>query len=519
MSQIGKLTNRKKDLASNSAGGLFFALQVRKLAKVASKGSPMPQMISRFRYFSFARSSARFSLLIFVAAMAVILVSSALAGVNAQQAPAAGDQPPAQAPPAQPSSPDQAPQAAPPPPAETAPAPPAAPAESQPAPPSPPAETQPAPSPSASPSQTAPSHPAEANEISEDEIRRLLVGKQLFLRGGYLDNDLSYNEHGLLVGHSPQGSYTLSGIQIDKVRLTKHKLELEGQRYGLHFLGAMPYEDPTKAVDQVNITPKKKVVKITIDRELVVKPKEKKEKGKAAKSAPKAAAAPAPAASTTPPTVPAPPTETTDTNDAQAEMASAPPAERPADAKSVTSTTLQAHANKLLEDALDNVFAQGFDARLMESMPDFWKLYYAAAAAKTDYRPADPTVLRQSAVDQKARLTSTFEPASNEYAQNHGVAGMCLYHVVIGADGKPGEVAVARPIGFGLDESAVDTIRKATFQPAIKDGKPVPVMLDLIVEFRIYSKRTSVAANPTQQPPESSLPGPYSAQKPQLQPQ
>ena len=44
-------------------------------------------------------------------------------------------------------------------------------------------------------------------------------------------------------------------------------------------------------------------------------------------------------------------------------------------------------------------------------------------------------------------------------------------------------------------------------------------MLDLVVEFRIYSKRTAVAANPTQQPPESSLPGPYSAQKPQLQPQ
>jgi outer membrane biosynthesis protein TonB len=400
------------------------------------------------------------------------------------------------------------------PPAETAPAPPAAPAESQPAPPSPPAETQPAPAPSHSASPTAPSHAAEANEISEEEIRRLLVGKELFLRGGYLDNNLSYNEHGVLVGHSPQGSYTLSGIQIDKVRLTKHKLELEGQRYGLHFLGAMPYEDPTKAVDQVNITPKKKVVKITIDRELVVKPKEKKEKGKGAKPAPKVAAAPALA--TAPATASAPPTETTDapntTDEAQAEIAAAPAAERPADAKSVTSTTSQAHANKLLQNALDNVFAQGFDSRLMESMPDFWKLYYAAAAAKTDYRPADPAVLRQSVVDQKARLASTFEPASNEYAQDHGVAGMCLYHVVIGADGKPGEIAVARPIGFGLDESAVDTIRKATFQPAIKDGKPVPVMLDLVVEFRIYSKRTAVAANPTEQPPESSLPGPYSSQ-------
>ena len=58
----------------------------------------------------------------------------------------------------------------------------------------------------------------------------MLVGKQLFLRGGYLDNALSFNEHGVLIGHSPQGSYTLCEIQIDKVHLSKHKVELEGQR-------------------------------------------------------------------------------------------------------------------------------------------------------------------------------------------------------------------------------------------------------------------------------------------------
>ncbi len=346
------------------------------------------------------------------------------------------------------------------------------------------------------------------------------MGKELFLRGGYLDNTLSFNEHGVVVGHSPQGSYTLCGIQINKVHLTKHKVELEGQRFGLHFLGAMPYEDPTKAVDRVNITPKKKLVRITIDREIVVKPKEKKVKGKPANAAQKPAPAAAPTASPAAPqtAVPAPatassqPSEASSASEVQAGIAAAPPAERPADAKSVTTTISQAHANKMLRDALDNVFAQGFDSRMMDSMPGFWKLYYEAAAAKTDYRPTDPAVLRQSMVDQKARLVTTFEPQSNEYAQDHGVAGMCLYHVVIAADGKPGEIAVARPIGFGLDENAVDSIRKATFEPAMKDGKPVPVMLDLVVEFRIYSKRTAVAATPGEQPAGPSLPGPYSVQ-------
>lgn len=348
--------------------------------------------------------------------------------------------------------------------------------------------------------------------MTEDELRGLLLGKELFLRGGYLDNTLSFNEHGVLIGHSPQGSYTLCGIQIDKVRLTKHKVELQGERFGLHFLGALPYEDPTKAVDRVNITPRKKVVRINIDRELVVKPKQKKVKGKQATNAPK----PAPAASATAPAPPAAASseaaEASSAAEAQAEIAAAPPAERPAEAKSVTTTTSPAHAAKVLKDALNNVFAQGFESRMMDAMPGFWKLYYEAAAEKTDYHPKDPAVLRQNMVDQKARLVTSFEPPSNQYAQDHGVAGMCLYHVVIGADGKPGEIAVARPIGFGLDENAVDSIRKARFEPALKDGKPVPVMLDLVVEFRIYSKRTAAAAQQANQPAGSTLPGPYSVQ-------
>ncbi len=397
----------------------------------------------------------------------------------------------------------------------------------------------------------------------------MLVGKALYLRGGYLDDTLAFNEHGKLIGRSPQGSYTLCGIEIDKVHLTRHKLELEGARYGLHFLGALPYEDPTKAVDRVRITPKKKVLKITIDRELVVKAKEKKEKGKrleaatpsapagtpaGASATPSAASAPENAA---PPNAPTPSTpsatenasavpessassgagnsapaagpastesaaaapagaqpEEPDTDEAQKEIAAAAPEERPADPNSVTATTSPAHAAQVLKDALNAVFSVGLDDRLMAAMSGFWKLYYQAAAAHTDFRPSDPSVLRQNTVDAKARLLTTFEPPSNEFAQANGVAGMALYHAVIGADGKPEEIAVARPIGFGLDESAVDAISKAQFQPAMKDGKPVPVLLDLVVQFRIYSKRTNVTdpREQAQKPPEPSLPGPYSVE-------
>jgi TonB family protein len=356
----------------------------------------------------------------------------------------------------------------------------------------------------------------------------MLVGKSLYLRGGYLDNSLEFDEHGQLISHSPQGSYTLCGIEVDKIRLTKHKVELDGARYGLHFLGALPYEDPTKAVDRVKITPKKKFVRITIDREQVITPKKKKEKEKSrdnnAKVGPGGAAIPAESAPQPAPETAVDTPETSGADEAKSELAgteqagaqTAPAAEdEPAAAPgSVTTTTSPAHAAKVLKEALDKIFSDGLDESMMAAMPDFWKLYYQAAAAHTDNRPSDPSVLRQGQVDQKAKLLSVFQPESNDFAQNAGVAGMSLYHAVIGADGRPEQIAVARPIGFGLDESAVAAIRKATFQPAIKDGKPVPVLLDLVVEFRIYSKRTNVAgeSEDRNKPQSEKLPGPYTMQ-------
>lgn len=332
--------------------------------------------------------------------------------------------------------------------------------------------------------------------ITEDELKRMLVGKQLMLRGAYMSDSLTYNEHGKLIGNSKPASFTLCAVQLDKVQLSKRKLVLSGSRYGLHFLGALAYEDPSKGMDLVKITPKKKTLKITIDRELVVKPKKVKEP-KHSRHKNEAEDSPV---------------------DEKAAGASAEKdEEKPRDPDSVTTTTSPAHSAALLRAALDEVFADSIDSRMIAAMPDFWKLYYRAAAAKSDYRPSDLSVLRQNMVDQRAKLLTRFEPASNEWAQARGVAGMSLYHVVIGADGTPGEIAVARPIGFGLDENAVEAIRNAKFEPAIKDGKPVPVMLDLVVQFRIYSKRTAVSG-PTQasdNPQDPILPGPYTVREQQ----
>lgn len=368
----------------------------------------------------------------------------------------------------------------------------------------------------AAPAAAAPQHPQAGGETTEEELRQLLVGKQLFLRGGYLGDSLSFNEHGDPTGHPTAGSYTLSGVEIEKVHLTKHKVELIGDRYALHFLGALPYEDPSAAVDRVKITPKKKILRITIDREQLVKEKKAKEpaKGKGAKPA---AAAPASGQ---------PPVASSETDVATAPVAAPAAATEPAaedktdqaaDAASVTTTTSPAHAAKVLHDALDKVFAQGLDDKVRAQMPEFWQLYYQAQAEGVAFRAKDPSVLNSGTVESHAKVLSSIAPDSNEFAQASGIAGRALYRAVIGPDGKPGEIAVVRPIGFGLDENAVAAIRKATFAPAVKDGKPVAESLELGVLFRIYSKRTSVAAS-EEKSTDPKKPGPYTVRAQQEQP-
>jgi Gram-negative bacterial TonB protein C-terminal len=347
---------------------------------------------------------------------------------------------------------------------------------------------------------TKPPAVPDVPSIREEQLRAQLVGKMFYLRGGYLDNDLHFDEQGRLAGSSPQASYTLSMVQFDQVHLSKHRLELRGVRYGLHFLGARPTEDPLQASDKVRITPKKKFFRMSIERAEVVKSKKKAKPGKSDTVRPAA-----------PPVL--------DPNQSLSQSAAAAESV-PRVAAEDGNLMTQARANALLKEALDHIFSQGLDDRMIASMPDFWKLYYQSAAAKSDFRPSDPSILRQDAVDQKARLLTNFEPPSNDFAQIAGVAGLALYHVVISPDGKPAEIAVGRPIGFGLDENAVASILKASFQPAIKDGKPVPVLLDLLVQFRIFSKRTSAANSPdaatseVSQSEGRSLPGPYSAAQP-----
>ena len=54
---------------------------------------------------------------------------------------------------------------------------------------------------------------------------------------------------------------------------------------------------------------------------------------------------------------------------------------------------------------------------------------------------------------------------------------------VVLTDGTVGEVHVTQPLDPGLDEEAVKALKQWTFSPGTRDGKPVPVSVEIGMPF------------------------------------
>ena len=78
------------------------------------------------------------------------------------------------------------------------------------------------------------------------------------------------------------------------------------------------------------------------------------------------------------------------------------------------------------------------------------------------------------------------DPEYSEEARKAKYQGDVILWVVIGPDGKVRDVRVSRSLGLGLDEKAVEAVKKWLFEPARKDGQPVAVQLNVDVTFHLY---------------------------------
>jgi len=80
----------------------------------------------------------------------------------------------------------------------------------------------------------------------------------------------------------------------------------------------------------------------------------------------------------------------------------------------------------------------------------------------------------------------TPDPEYSEEARKAKYQGTCVLWLIVGPDGKPRDIKVSRTLGLGLDEKAIEAVRQWKFEPAMKDGKPVAVQINVEVSFRLY---------------------------------
>ena len=83
------------------------------------------------------------------------------------------------------------------------------------------------------------------------------------------------------------------------------------------------------------------------------------------------------------------------------------------------------------------------------------------------------------------RLIFKIEPEYSEEARRAKYQGSVTLRVVVDERGAVRHVEVARPLGLGLDEKAVEAVRQWRFQAGRQDGKPVPVWAVVEVYFRL----------------------------------
>ena len=108
-----------------------------------------------------------------------------------------------------------------------------------------------------------------------------------------------------------------------------------------------------------------------------------------------------------------------------------------------------------------------------------------------------PESARVRAVDSVAGLTGSaaafrrpsvllkVEPEYSEEARKAKWQGTVVLSLVVDDQGRPQNLKIVRALGLGLDQKAIEAVEKWKFKPGMKDGKPVPVMATIEVNFRL----------------------------------
>ena len=82
-------------------------------------------------------------------------------------------------------------------------------------------------------------------------------------------------------------------------------------------------------------------------------------------------------------------------------------------------------------------------------------------------------------------LIHIVDPGYTDEARNAKYGAACVVGLIVDTNGNPQNVHIVRPVGMGLDQKAIEAVRQYRFTPAMYQGHPVPVGINVEVNFRI----------------------------------
>jgi TonB family protein len=128
------------------------------------------------------------------------------------------------------------------------------------------------------------------------------------------------------------------------------------------------------------------------------------------------------------------------------------------------------------------------DARKQNRLPNFASSPFGqklSSKMESPYREEKLYSIGKDIV-QPAPITQPLPPYTME-ARKARIEGVVLLQAIVRNNGTIDSFKVIRGLGFGLDESAINTIStKWHFRPGTRNGKPVDVIANIEVRFRMF---------------------------------
>jgi TonB family protein len=258
---------------------------------------------------------------------------------------------------------------------------------------------------------------------TEADIKARLVDKPLYLRGQWGNDKLEFDAAGHLQGSSPLVSFTVAGIDIESVKLTPKELVLGGQRMGLEFDKDVPKRVGMEVRKFLGNSPEEIAIRI----------------------------------------------------------------KAPADGDFTAALNAIVWQNLADLDPALPWYWMRFARKHLLSGEDAPATEMASRSGSAEVAPPiAPAGLRKVGGGVTApQATKQSGPKFSPEARAMKYSGVSTVTMIVGTDGVPINVQIVHPAGLGLDEAAVECVSQYRFSPAMEGGRPVPVAINVEVNFQI----------------------------------